>query len=166
MTRSTLVAKEEQFSSRSYPSSPRVVLYFFITLPAGTHRVLSFLLSCSGQELSHRCHDIFCFVPDERPLQRRHANSATIFDAIAHDLLHLLCEGLHLVGSIIIHPPIFIKVREERSGLLWHRVVNERCQVDTARPDECGIESVDVVRREEYDPLFARGDTVQSVEES
>jgi len=62
--------------------------------------------------------------------------------------------------------PICVKVREERSGLLWNGIVDESCQVNATGPDERGIESVQVVRREEYDPLFARGDAVQSVQES
>ena len=118
--------------------------------------------------LSCRCYGIFCVVSDEHALQRRHANSTTVFYAIAHYLLHLPPKGLYLVGrsTIVLHLPITVKVREERSGLLWNGVVNESCQVDTARPDECRIESVYVVRCKEYDPLLARGDTVQGVQES
>jgi len=106
-------------------------------------------------------------VSDERALQRRHADPTTIFNAIIHYLLHLPSLELHLFRSISIASslPISVKVREERSGLLWNGIVDESCQVNATGPDERRIESVQVVRREEYDSLFARGDTVQGVQE-
>ena len=103
---------------------------------------------------------------DEHALQCRHANSTTVLYALPHDLLHLPSEKLDfIVRSVVFRLPIAVKVREECSSLLRNCIVDERCQVDTARPDECGIESVNVVRCEEYDPFLARGDTVQSVQE-
>jgi hypothetical protein len=86
----------------------------------------------------------------------------TVLYAITHYLLHLPAEKLSLA---VFRLPITVKVSEEGSGLLRNSVVDRRCQVDTTRPDECGIESVNVVRSEEYNPLFARGDAVQSVQE-
>ena len=104
---------------------------------------------------------------DEHALQCRHANSATVLYAIAHNLLHLPSEELHFtVRSVVFRLPIAVKVREERPSLFRNCIVNERRQVDTARPDECGIESVQVVRCEKYDPFLARGDTIQSVQKS
>ena len=105
---------------------------------------------------------------DEHALQRRHADLTTTFYAITHYLLQLPSLELHLIRSIGIafSLPISVKVREERSGLLRNGIGDESCQVDATGPDERRIESVQVVRREEYDPLFARGDAVQSVQES
>ena len=100
---------------------------------------------------------------DEHALQSRHANPTTVLHALTHYLLHLPSEELDL---IIVRLPITVKVREEGSGLLRNSVVDTGCQVDTTRPDKCRIESVNVVRSEEYNPLFARGDTVQAVQES
>jgi hypothetical protein len=106
-------------------------------------------------------------VSDEHALQSRHANPATDLHTIAHYLLHLPSEKLYSVFGRVFtfRLPVAIKVREERSGLLGNGIVDEGCQVDTARPDKCRIESFYVVRGEEYDPLFARGDTVQSIQE-
>ena len=104
-------------------------------------------------------------MPDERALQCRHANPVTGFYAIAHDLLQLHSKELHLIGDFS-RLPIAIKVREECSCLLWIGIPNENGQVDTTRSDKRGVESVYVIRCEEYDPLFARGDTIQSVQES
>ena len=104
---------------------------------------------------------------DEHALQSRHTNSVTVLYAIPHYLLHLPSEALHVVvRTVACHLSVAVKVCEQRSSLLWNCIVDERGQVDAARPDECGIESVNVVRREEYDPLFARGNTVQSVQKS
>ncbi len=105
---------------------------------------------------------------DEHALQSRHASPATDPHTIAHYLLHLPSEKLYFVFGRVFTFRLFvaIKVREERSGLLGNGIVDEGCQVDTARPYKCRIESFNVVRGEEYDPLFARGDTVQSIQES
>ena len=105
---------------------------------------------------------------DEHALQRRHADLTPIFNAITHYLLHLPSLEPHLVRSINVafSMPISVKVREERPGLLWDGIVYESCQVNATGPDERGIESVHVVRCEEYDPLFARGDAIQGVQES
>ena|SRR6266478_1513857 len=106
---------------------------------------------------------------DEHTLQSCHANPMTVLHAIAHNLLHLPSEEFHFVIRCVVVfylPNIAVKVCEERSGLLRDCIANERCQVDTTRPDECGIKSVNVVRSEEYDPFFARGDTVQRIQES
>jgi hypothetical protein len=102
-------------------------------------------------------------VSNECALQRRHADPATGLDAIAHDLLQLHSELLHLIKNAVFCLSIAIKVREEHSCLLCISVANENGQVDTTRSDECGIESVYVIRGEEYDTLFTRSDTVQSV---
>jgi hypothetical protein len=107
-------------------------------------------------------------VSDEHALQSRHANPTTVLHPITHYLLYLPSEELDLIirSTVVFRLPIAVKVREEGSGLLRNCVVDRRRQVDTTRPDKCGIESVNVVRSEEYNPLFARGDTVQSVQES
>jgi hypothetical protein len=168
-TPSTRVAKEGRYSRmRFLPFLPRVATRNSVMPARKTNRsfVCLFFLLSRAQKLSRGCYGIFCFVSDERALQRRHADPATVFYAIAHYLLHLPSLELHLVvGSVVFRWPIAVKVCEERSGLLWNGVVDESCQVNAAGPDECGIESVQVVRREEYDPLFTRGDAVQSVQE-
>jgi hypothetical protein len=105
-------------------------------------------------------------VSDERALQRRHADSVTVLHAIAHYFLHLPFEELQIVRSRVSSClPVAVKVREERSGLFGNGIVNETGQVDAAGPNERWIESIYMVCREEYDPLFARGDAIQSVQE-